>query len=72
MAYRPIVDGQELTFSVADGKIFDDQTQTVWQVDGLALQGPLSGAQLEPVAEAFVAFWFAWPAFYPEIEVWTP
>jgi len=72
MAYRPIVDGQELTFSVADGKIFDDQTQTVWQVDGFALQGPLSGAQLEPIAEAFVAFWFAWPAFYPELEVWTP
>ena len=72
MAFHPVVDGQALTFSVANGRVFDDQTGTAWRVDGLGLQGPLSGVRLEPVAEAFVAFWFAWPAFYPEIEVWSP
>ena len=36
-----------LTGSSKDGTIFDDQTRTVWRVDGLALQGPLSGSRLE-------------------------
>jgi hypothetical protein len=57
---------------MVDGKVFDDQTRTAWRVDGLAMEGPLASTQLEPIEEAFVAFWFAWPAFYPDIEVWQP
>jgi hypothetical protein len=72
MAYDARLDGGTLTFSVVESSIVDDQTQSVWQVDGLALTGPLAGSRLDPVADAFVAFWFAWPAFYPEIEIWTP
>jgi hypothetical protein len=72
MAYDARLDGEALTFSVVETSIVDDQTQSVWQVDGLALTGPLAGSRLDPVADAFVAFWFAWPAFYPEIEIWTP
>ncbi len=72
MAYRPVVDELDLTFSMVDGKVFDDQTRTAWRVDGLAMEGPLASTQLEPIEEAFVAFWFAWPAFYPDIEVWQP
>ncbi len=72
MAYHPVVDGQELTFSIAQGQVFDDQTRSIWRVDGLSVGGPLAGVRMEPVAEAFIGFWFAWPAFYPELEVWTP
>jgi len=72
MAYEASVDGERLTFSTILDTIVDDQTQSVWRVDGLALTGPLAGTRLEPVADAFVAFWFAWPAFYPDIEIWTP
>jgi hypothetical protein len=70
MAFRPTLNSEELTFSVIDGKIVDDQTESVWVVEGMAVEGSLTGEQLEPVAEAFVAFWFAWPTFYPDVEIW--
>jgi hypothetical protein len=38
----------------------------VWGVHGVAVEGPLAGRQIEPVPEAYVAFWFAWAAFHPE------
>ncbi len=71
MAYRPNLDGEDLTFSVVDESIVDDQTGSTWRVDGTAISGPNAGTQLEPVAEAFIAFWFAWPTFYPDIEIWS-
>lgn len=71
MAYRPVIDGQALTFEVRDDSLVDVETGSTWRVDGQATAGPLAGRRLEPVAEAFVAFWFAWAAFYPETELWT-
>lgn len=70
-AFRPVHEGQVLTFRAEAGKIFDEQTGSRWLLDGVAVEGALAGAALEPVAEAFVAFWFAWPLFYPQVEVWT-
>jgi hypothetical protein len=29
----------------------------------------MSGQRLAPIADAFVAFWFAWSIYYPDIEV---
>ncbi len=71
MAFRPTVDGQTLTFTVQDDRIVDVETGSTWWMDGRAVDGPLAGTQLEPVAEAFVSFWFAWPAFYPDTDLWT-
>ena len=71
MAYDPVLNEGSLTFSVVLGRITDDQTGSLWTVDGLATKGPLAGQRLQPIAEAFVAFWFAWPEFYPEIEIWA-
>ncbi len=71
MAFRRRNGGQELSFAVRNGVIMDDETSSVWQTDGTAVLGPLSGQRLEPVAEAFVAFWFAWAAFEPDTRVWT-
>jgi len=71
MAYRSSVGGEELTFSANQNQIVDDQTGSIWRVDGLAVEGPMAGQQLEAVSEAFVAFWFAWPNFYPDIEIWS-
>jgi hypothetical protein len=71
MAFEAEVDGETLTFSTHLNLFKDDQTQTIWRVDGLGVEGPLAGVQLKPVAEAFIAYWFAWPAFYPEVEIWT-
>ncbi len=59
-------------FSVENGRIVDDETGSVWTVDGRAVEGPRAGEQLAPVNEAYVAFWFAWAAFQPETTIWTP
>ena len=70
MAYRTLLDGTQLTFQVRSGRIVDVETQSEWRVDGLATAGPLAGTRLEPVAEAYVAFWFAWAVFHPETRIW--
>lgn len=72
MAYRPSDGSEILSFRVEDGRFVDDQTGSVWNLAGMATGGPRSGTQLEAVKEAFVAFWFAWPLFYPEIQSWRP
>ncbi len=71
MAFRPLLDTERLTFTVAQGRITDDQTGSAWTVDGYAVDGPLAGKRLSAKAEAFVAFWFAWPEFYPEVRIWN-
>ncbi|MCI0433296.1 MAG: DUF3179 domain-containing protein [Gemmatimonadetes bacterium] len=71
MAYRPRAGTQALTFSIRAGAIEDDQTGSAWGIDGKAIAGPLAGQRLEPVAEAYVAFWFAWAAFHPTTQLWT-
>lgn len=70
MAFRPAAGGRELTFTVRDGRIQDEETGSIWRMDGRAVDGPLAGAALAPIPEAFVAFWFAWPLFYPDVEIW--
>ena len=71
MAYRPVAAGQSLTFRAAAGKVFDEQTDSEWGLDGVAVSGAFAGEALEPVADAFVAFWFAWPIFYPDLDLWS-
>lgn len=71
-AFRPAVDGTSLTFRVSEGQFEDTQTGSSWNMAGFGTAGPLAGARLEPVEDAFVAFWFAWPLFYPDIQSWSP
>jgi len=64
------LDGQTLTFSGdASGAIRDDQTGSVWNVFGTAVDGELSGNQLRQEL-AFPHFWFAWAAFRPETSIY--
>ncbi len=72
LAYRAEVQGQRLTFEVVDGQRRDVQTGTTWDFEGNGFAGPLEGAKLEPVAEAYLAFWFAWAEFQPETSIWAP
>jgi hypothetical protein len=69
-AFHPEVEGQRLTFTADAEQITDQETGSIWRADGFAMGGALQGQRLNPVEDAFVAFWFAWPAFYPEIEIW--
>jgi hypothetical protein len=70
MAFSREVDSVELTFTVVGDAVVDQETGSAWRVDGVATSGPLAGRQLDPVVDAYVAYWFAWAAFEPEAELW--
>jgi len=76
-AYRPTAalasgEAREVSFVVDGGEIVDRETGSTWTLDGRAVAGPLEGARLEPLEEAYVAFWFAWALFQPDTEIWEP
>lgn len=71
VAYDPVVAGETLMFA-PDGELFtDEQTGTTWTVLGTAVAGPLAGTQLAVIPHRN-EFWFAWQAFFPDGDVWTP
>lgn len=65
------VEGQLLEFEAVDGGFKDLQTGSLWDVHGEAVEGSLAGAKLTPVVSG-EHFWFAWVAFKPETEIWSP
>ena len=73
--FRPIADERALTLARdGDGEsapIRDAETGSTWSITGRAVDGPLAGAQLEPVVHGD-HFWFAWAAFAPDTTIWTP
>ncbi|MBT8398637.1 MAG: DUF3179 domain-containing protein [Gemmatimonadetes bacterium] len=72
VAFRPTVQGQQLTFAVEGGRYVDRQTGSEWALDGEAVSGDLVGERLPKVSEAYVAFWFAWARFFPNTTLWLP
>ena len=62
--YRGI-EGQVLTFALDNGEIVDEQTNTVWNILGMGIEGELAGKQLLP-AVGINHFWFSWAAFRPD------
>ena len=70
IAFNRTVDGRVLTFSAnGDDTFIDSETGSVWDLNGTALDGALTGTQLEPVVHGN-EFWFAWAAFNPDAEVY--
>ncbi|NWF70637.1 MAG: DUF3179 domain-containing protein [Chloroflexi bacterium] len=68
--YRRTVDERVLTFVYGeDGAIRDEQTGSLWNIFGTALEGELAGAQLQQEF-AFPHLWFAWAAFRPDTLVY--
>jgi hypothetical protein len=64
-AFVRIIDGDVLDFVYENGKIFDSQTNSEWDYDGLSISGTYQGEQLErlPIEPGF---WFEWVAFHPQ------
>jgi hypothetical protein len=65
------VDGVVLHFKAGNGTAIDLETLSTWNIDGVAISGPLAGTRLmrytpEP------AFWFAWASFYHDTQIYTP
>ncbi len=72
MAYRPrATDGRNVTLRSTEAGFEDEETRSVWSVDGRAVEGPMASARLEPLETTFVAFWGAWAAFFPETRLWN-
>ncbi len=67
-AFDRTVDGQMLEFAY-DGDKIVDQTGSVWNFEGEAIQGEMVGKQLVrlPFDEGY---WFEWAAFHPETELY--
>ncbi|MCH7552971.1 MAG: DUF3179 domain-containing protein [Chloroflexi bacterium] len=63
--YLRSVDGMDLAFEEADGKMRDVQTGSLWDPKrGLAVEGPLKGKGLQE-APSNSSFDWAWLDFYP-------
>jgi hypothetical protein len=67
-AFVPRIDRRELTFQARGDNIVDRETESVWNVLGEAVSGPLEGSRL-PRLDAGNHFWFAWSVFKPETRV---
>jgi hypothetical protein len=70
IAYSRIVNDTTLDFMYKKGKIIDTQTNSEWNIFGLATTGELAGTQLEQVV-AINHFWFSWAAFRPDTKIYT-
>ncbi len=73
-AYLPEAGGRPLTLSPDPGNpghFRDAETDSRWDVTGLAVDGPLAGSRLPPFDHG-TPFWFAWAAFNPHTTTWEP
>ena len=76
-AYFASVDGRVLTFAVELGgptdpaRFRDDETGTLWDLAGMAVEGALEGTRLEPIPTRR-GFWFAVAGANPGVELYTP
>jgi hypothetical protein len=60
-----------LTFRAVEGAFEDENTGSLWNLLGEAIEGPLAGQKLDRIVSA-EHFWFAWAAFRPDTIIWTP
>lgn len=67
--FEATVDGKTHTFEIDGDKIMDKETGSAWNILGEAVQGPLAGKKLTPVAHTN-SFWFAVAAFKPDTKIY--
>ena len=68
--FDPNLDGRKLTFVSINGQIKDEQTNSVWNIFGQAVEGELTGQQLTSIIHAD-HFWFSWAAFRPDTIIYS-
>ena len=57
-------DSLSFQYDTATNTIRDEITQSTWLPNGSCMDGPLKGAQLQPV-QAYQEFWHSWRTFHP-------
>jgi len=68
---RTLPDGTLLSFEPRQNSlpaVMVDNEGTIWDVFGNGISGPRAGQQLA-ATRSFIAYWFAWAAFYPDAEI---
>lgn len=69
-AFSRQLDGKRLDFELNDEeKIIDRQTQSTWNLAGVADSGPLRGKKLQPVTY-IMEEWFIWVTYHPQTSIW--
>jgi hypothetical protein len=63
------LDEQLLSFRYDERKFYDEQTNSVWDITGRAIEGPLQGNRLAPLTHGDY-FAFVWLVFKPETEIY--
>jgi hypothetical protein len=74
VAYSSEVNGTTLHFQASEesGTTFvDRETGSTWNLEGLATDGPLTGASLTFVT-SFLTEWYGWSAYHPDTEIYRP
>jgi hypothetical protein len=70
---RKLADGTLLSFLPIQNAslpvVMTDTEETRWDIFGRAVSGPRVGTELKPV-RSYVAYWFAWGAFFPAAEIY--
>ncbi len=69
--YTNLSNGNNISFTAVQGKlpiILTDSEGNLWDIFGQATEGPRLGQRLKQT-KSFIAYWFGWAAFYPNIEV---
>lgn len=70
--YDRTVDGQVLTLRIEQGRLQDDQTQSVWDpILGRATEGPMQGAKLKSLP-GVISEMSVWSLYYPGSPIWNP
>ncbi len=64
------LNGRVLRFTMADGRVIDTPTGSIWTILGTARAGPLKGMRLAPVVHGQY-FWFSWAVFQPKTRVYS-
>ena len=67
-AFERRLDDRRLSFEARDGRYFDRETGSEWNILGEAVAGPLRGRRLSGI-DAGTHFAFAWLAFNPQSEI---
>jgi hypothetical protein len=66
--FRPVANEEALTFRAQGGRFVDDETGSVWDITGRAVDGPLADTTLERIHH-LDTFWFAWSSYQPETDL---
>lgn len=63
-AWNRKVNDQVLSFRMENGKMIDNNTNSVWDADGICIEGSFKDQQLTTIS-ASQEFWHSWQTFHP-------